>query len=126
VEQELKSEKAPRLAIVGPCASGKSTLATALKAAGYEVRQPAQEHSYVQAMWQQLTNPDVLIYLDVDDANILKRRPYVDSGPERLLEQRQRLSHARQHCDLYLDTSNLTLVQVRAQVLRFLHQFLDG
>jgi deoxyadenosine/deoxycytidine kinase len=112
------------LAIVGPCTSGKSSLANALQAAGYEVRQPAQEHSYVPYMWQRMSQPDLLIYLDVDDANCTKRRPYVEASPRRLAEQRQRLSHAYQHCDLYLDTSDLTLAQVEAQVLGFLHRAL--
>ena len=62
---ESDSEPALRLALVGPCASGKSTLATYLKAAGYIVRQPTQEHSFVPDMWQKMSKPDILIYLDV-------------------------------------------------------------
>ncbi len=125
-QNKLSQTKSLRLAIVGPCASGKSSLATALRAAGYEVRQPAQEHSYVPFMWQRMSRPDLLIYLDVNDANITKRRPYVDIGRQHLAEQRQRLLHAYQHCDFYLDTSDLTLAQVEAQVFHFLHQVLDG
>ncbi|MBE2200014.1 MAG: hypothetical protein IAE79_15475 [Anaerolinea sp.] len=106
-----------RIAIVGPCASGKTTLANALRASGYTVRQPAQEHSYVPNMWQRLTQPDLLIYLDVDYAAIQNRRPKMGGGQERLDEQQQRLAHARQHCDIYLNTSDLTLEQVVAHVL---------
>lgn len=114
------SGKPLRIAIVGPCAAGKTTLANALKAVGYEVRQPAQEHSYVPDMWRRMSNPDVLIYLDIDYANSKARRPYRDEPPQRLEEQRKRLALARQHCDLYLDTSNLTPDQVKAKVFSFL------
>jgi shikimate kinase len=118
-----QTDRPLRVALVGPCASGKSTLAKALHAAGYEARQPAQEHSYVPAMWQKLTQPDILIYLDVDYETIVARRPKNAGSPQRLDEQHRRLSHARQHCDFYLDTSNLSMVEVQNQVLSFLTQF---
>jgi shikimate kinase len=120
-----KNDRPLRVALVGPCTSGKSTLAKALRAAGYEARQPAQEHSYVPAMWQKLTQPDILIYLDVDYENVMVRRPKNPGSPERLAEQHQRLNHARQHCDFYLDTSAFTSAEVQAQVLTFLSQFSD-
>jgi shikimate kinase len=118
-----QTDRPLRVALVGPCASGKSTLAKALHAAGYEARQPAQEHSYVPAMWQKLTQPDILIYLDVDYETIVVRRPKNAGSPQRLDEQHRRLSHARQHCDFYLDTSNLSMVEVQNQVFSFLTQF---
>jgi chloramphenicol 3-O-phosphotransferase len=93
-----------------------------LRSAGYEARQPAQEHSYVPTMWQKLTQPDVLIFLDVDYESVVARRPKNPGSPQRLAEQQQRLSHARQHCDFYLDTSRLSVAEVQAQVLAFLQQ----
>ena len=116
-------KKPLRLALVGPCSSGKSTLAPVLEQIGYEVRQVAQEHSYVPNMWQRLSKPDILIYLDVDYATAQARRPYTDGGPQRLAEQHRRLQHARQHCDFYFDTSNLTPRQVQQKVLEFLQAF---
>jgi deoxyadenosine/deoxycytidine kinase len=113
--------RAPRVAIVGPCTSGKSTLAQALRDVGYDARQPAQEHSYVPEMWQKLTQPDLLIYLDVDYENVVARRPKNPGNPQRLQEQNRRLAHARQHADLYLHTADLTAKQVREQVIRFLN-----
>jgi nicotinamide riboside kinase len=106
--------------IVGPCVSGKSTLAHALNAAGYEARAISQEHSYVPHMWQRITGPDVLIYLDVDYAAAKARRPRIDWGPERLVQQADRLAHARAHCDLYLDTSTLDEAGVATKILSFL------
>lgn len=108
-----------RISVVGPCSSGKSALTTELRQVGYTVRQPAQEHSYVADMWQKLTQPDLLIYLDVDYEAALARRP-TTTTPQRLVEQHERLDHARQHCDLYLDTSDLTADGVKTAVFQFL------
>ncbi len=105
-----------RVAVVGPCASGKSTLVSALRAAGYEARHPAQEHSFVKDMWQRLVDPDVLIYLDLSYESYRERRPRDDAGPEYLEMQRARLAHARAHADLVLDTSFKTPAEVWAEV----------
>ena len=108
------------IAVVGPCSSGKSSLTKTLKAAGYEARHPAQEHSYVPTMWQRITQPDLLIYLDVDYKNVRLRRPHIDGGPERLAEQHHKLRHAREWCDFYLDTSGLSVDEVETAVFTFL------
>lgn len=115
-------ESSPRVAVVGPCAAGKSTLIAALQAAGYQTHHPAQEHSYVPDMWQRMTHPDALIYLDVSYAVSRLRRPHQDRGPEEFEAQRQRLAHARAHCDLYLDTSELTADRVSEAALAFLSE----
>jgi thymidylate kinase len=107
------------IAVVGPCSAGKSLLVAELRRQGYEARQPAQEHSYVADMWRRLRQPDLLIYLDVDYAAAQARRP-TTTTPQRLAEQRVRLSHARQHCDFYLDTSGMTVDEVKTAVLDFL------
>jgi RNase adaptor protein for sRNA GlmZ degradation len=114
------TDRALRVAIVGPCSAGKSTLRPAVTAAGYEVRQPAQEHSLVPDMWLRMSRPDILIYLDVSYVEARRRRPHIDGGPQRLAEQHRRLNHARARCNLYVDTSELTPAQVRDQVLSFL------
>ncbi len=115
------TSKTLRIAVVGPCSCGKSTLTRALKAAGYNARHPAQEHSYVPNMWQRITQPDVLIYLDVDYPNVRLRRPHIDGGPQRLADQRHLLRHARENCDFYLDTSGLSVVEVETAVFNFLN-----
>ena len=111
-----------RIALVGPCSSGKTILADVLKQAGYHVRQPAQEHSLVPDMWQRLSQPDILIYLDVDYENARQRRPHHDGGPQRVAEQHRRLAHARRHCHYYLDSSPLSPIEVQQEVLQFLSQ----
>lgn len=108
-----------RIAVVGPCAAGKSTLVRRLRALGYDAHEPAQEHSGVPNMWQRITKPDVLIYLDAGLETIAQRRR-IDWGQDYLDELNRRLRHARQHADLYLPTDDLTPEQVLQQVCEFL------
>ncbi len=108
------------IGIVGPCSAGKSALARALRADGYTVKEIRQEHSGVPAMWKIITNPDVLIYLDVskDEA---ARREHLDQPSSWWDEEREvRLVHAREHCNLYIDTTTLTPEEVAAQAKEFL------
>jgi thymidylate kinase len=107
--------------VVGPCASGKSVLAAGLRRLGYEAFSAAQDHSFVPDMWQRLNPPDVLIYLDVDLATA-HRRGRMGTGWDQdyLDEQHHRLRHARRHCDLYLQTSQLTEEEVLARAVAFL------
>jgi deoxyadenosine/deoxycytidine kinase len=108
-----------KIGIVGPCAAGKTTLANNLRQAGYDAHAIAQEHSQVQTMWQQIGQPDVLIYLDAALATICERLN-VDWEPSYLDEQNRRLTHARAHADLMLATDGLTREQVAARVVDFL------
>lgn len=112
--------RSPRIAVVGACASGKSTLIDALREEGFEARHVAQEHSYVPHMWQRITRPDILIYLDVDYETIMARRPHFNFKPDDLVQQNDRLAHAREHCDFYLDTTGLTPAEVQEKTLKFL------
>jgi deoxyadenosine/deoxycytidine kinase len=107
------------IGIVGPCGAGKTTLATHLRNLGYRVRHIAQEHSYVPYMWQKLTNPNILIYLDVSYESTLLRRK-LNWSPEEFEEQLRRLSHARQHADLVIDTDPLDAQGVLQKALDFL------
>lgn len=95
------------IVIVGPCAAGKSTLARGLENAGWQARQIAQEHSYVPTMWQQISQPDVLIYLDASYESC-SRRKSLDWTRREYLAQKERLEHARRHADIYLDSDGLS------------------
>ncbi len=111
--------EAPRVAVVGPCASGKSTLVAALREQGYDALAVGQEHSGVPFLWR-LGEPDLVIFLDVDIPTSGQRRNSV--WPTVLFETQQaRLANARQHADLYLDTSPLTAHQVAENALTFLN-----
>lgn len=115
-------ERPLRVAIVGPCTAGKSTLVKRLREAGYEARHVAQEHSYVPDMWKRITNPDVLIYLDVTYESARQRR-IIYWGADVIEVETQRLVHARQNCDLYIPTDQYTADEVAAQALTFLASF---
>ena len=107
------------IGVVGPCGAGKSTLVAGLKAQGYHTRHIAQEHSYVPDMWKRLTNPDILIYLDVSYENTILRRK-LDWTYAEYAEQVNRLRHARQHADLYLDSDPLTVDEVLYTAITFI------
>jgi deoxyadenosine/deoxycytidine kinase len=110
------------IGIVGVCASGKSTLVKGLEARGYRTRHIAQEHSYVKDMWKRITNPDLLIYLDVSYPTTIQRRNLNWTEADYAEEQR-RLVHAREHADLYVNTDPLSIEEVLEQVIRFIVTF---
>lgn len=115
-------EKHGRLiGIVGPCAAGKTTLVAGLADHGYQARGIAQEHSFAPSMWQRITNPDLLIYLDVSYENTLQRRQLNWTQAE-YDEQLYRLRHAREHADLSIDTNPLTISEVLDRVINFLER----
>jgi deoxyadenosine/deoxycytidine kinase len=107
------------IGVVGPCGSGKSTLIAGLKKHGYHCRHIAQEHSHVKYMWKHITNPDVLIFLDCSYENSTTRRK-LNWLPADHEEQQHRLSHAREHANIVIDTNLLTPAEVLAQVLGYL------
>lgn len=71
-------------------------------------------------LWKRFSKADVLIYLDAQVQTIAARQQRSDWTQERLDVQRQRLAHAREHCDLYLATDDLTREEVAEGVKGFL------
>ena len=118
-KDEPASPTAPLIGVVGPCASGKSTLIEGLNRLGYRTRHIAQEHSYVKDMWERLTDPDILVFLDASYASTCQRRK-LDWTEADWQEQQNRLSHARAHADLYLDTDELSVDEVFKAVVTFI------
>ena len=114
------SRRAPLVGVVGPCGSGKSTLIAGLEQDGYTCRHIAQEHSYVQAMWQKIAKPDILIFLEASFPVSTARRKLTWQKDDHD-EQYRRLTHARQHADLVIDTDPLTPEEVLQTALNFLH-----
>ena len=109
--------------VLGPCSSGKSTLVGRLRDDGYTVREIRQEHSRVPDMWRRITNPDILIYLDVtiECAVVRERLSTPSSWWEH--ERTVRLAHARAHCDLYIDTTALSPDEVYRRAAGFLSEW---
>jgi deoxyadenosine/deoxycytidine kinase len=115
----LINRSTPLVGVVGPCGSGKSTLIAGLEQHGYTCRHIAQEHSYVQAMWQKIANPDVLIFLDASFPVSTARRKLTWQKNDHD-EQYRRLAHARGHAHVVIDTDPLTPEQVLQKALSFL------
>ena len=102
--------------IVGPCGAGKSTLAEGLKNHGYGARAIAQEHSFVPDMWQRLTAPDILVFLQAS-CQVGARRRKMSWTEKEWQEQQHRLRHARQYAGIYIDTDNMDIPGVLSHVL---------
>jgi hypothetical protein len=106
----------PKIVIVGPCASGKSTLAANLGARGLDARVTGQEHSEIKTLWQR-QDPDILVGLNLDLATLRQRRG--QSWSQSLFDtQQRRLQHAFAAAHLLLDTAKLSEGEVTDRVLQ--------
>ena len=114
----------PLIVIVGPCGAGKTTLAEGLQRYGYRARAIVQEHSFVKDMWQRLTSPDVLIFLQASCMVGGKRRRLRWTEAE-WEEQQKRLEYAQEHADFYLNTDTLGIQEVLEIVLKYLQNKSD-
>jgi hypothetical protein len=107
-----------RVVVVGPCASGKSTLARGLRELGFEAIVCGQEHSDIPTLWRR-RGPDVLIVLQVDLETIRLRRGA--TWPAAILERQQRrLADAIASADLIVDATALDSAQVLAAAVQLL------
>jgi len=107
------------LGIVGVCGSGKSTLAAQLNALGYNTRHIAQEHSFVPNMWQRISNPDLLIFLEVSYPETKQRKNF-NWREKEYQQQIERIKHAYTHADLRIQTDDLSPKEILNRVLAFL------
>ena len=118
-EKEEPDSKIILVGVVGPCGSGKSTLIAGLENMGFRCRHIAQEHSYVPYMWERITNPALLIYLN-SSFEVSTQRRKLNWNEAEYREQLQRLAHARQHADLIIETDDLSSAQVLERALDFI------
>lgn len=100
-----------KIGVVGACGTGKSELVSRLNQHGYYALQIAQEHSFVPGMWQKLSKPDILIYLQASYRTTILRKKFHWTENE-YQEQLHRLRHAKANADLIVDTDQLTLDEV--------------
>lgn len=118
MSEDSSNRTQPRIGVVGPCKSGKSTLVRGLQQAGYEATQIAQEHSFAPRMWALIAQPDVLVFLDCQYETTLNRG--LNWALAEYEEQRPRLADARAHADLLLATDAAEPGEILQTVLDFL------
>ncbi len=114
----IRCKHSPRIVVLGPCASGKTTLVNSLLQLDVDAYLVAQEHSVIPRMFRR-RNPDVVVYLDVSYEELKKRRK-ISWFKKRLDAQHERLKIARIEADLYVNTDGLTPNEVRDRVIHFL------
>ena len=73
----------------------------------------------MQAMWQRIAKPDILIFLDASFPVSTARRKLNWRKTDHE-EQYRRLAHARQHANVVIDTDAITPEQVLQKVLDYL------
>jgi len=100
---------------VGNCVAGKSTLVDSLKKRGYDAVNIPQEHSVSRRFWRRLS-PDYLVYLYCS-LGVARQRRKFQWGQERMDQQWEILSEARENADLFVDTDALTQDEVLEQVI---------
>lgn len=114
----------PRIVVVGPCASGKSTLVANLQRAGLDAWVAGQEHSAVRALWAR-RNPDLVVALDLDLEHVRARRGGSWSA-DLYGTQHERLHDAFANADITLDTGVTSEQDVLAAVLDLVRKYRMG
>jgi molybdopterin-guanine dinucleotide biosynthesis protein len=107
-----------RVAVVGSCASGKTSVVARLREHDIDAWAVAQEHSGIPDLWRHL-GPERLVFLDTKLHTVRARRDD-ENWPEWIFNvQQERLSDARTHADVVVMTDDLTLDDV---VITILHK----
>jgi len=104
--------------VVGPCASGKSTLVRGLISHGIDARFCAQEHSAVPTLWRHHGRPTLIGLRAQLETIRIRRQPRWSKA---LYEaQLGRLADAYANADLLIETDGLSSGAVLEEALRFL------
>jgi broad-specificity NMP kinase len=105
-----------RVAVVGTCASGKSSVVAALRDRGFDAYAVAQEHSAIPTLWAHLA-PDRVVFLEASLATVRQRR-HADAWPEWIYAvQRERLDDARANADVIIATDDLSVDAIADEVI---------
>ncbi|MEX2425862.1 MAG: hypothetical protein WD401_03775 [Thermomicrobiaceae bacterium] len=104
-----------KIAVVGGCASGKTTIVRELRSRGLNAYVVGQEHSGVAGLWKH-QEPDVLVFLYVELESVRARRDH--NWPEWLYRtQQQRLQCAYEAASIRVNTSKLSVEQALTSIL---------
>jgi hypothetical protein len=122
--RDTRPVSAPRIAVIGHCAAGKSTLVNGLRDAGIDAHASAQEHSVIPHLWKHL-HPDLLIFLDVDLETVQQRRG--GSWPATIfMLQERRLAPSRSLADLEIKTSQTNVEETLTKALELAEAWRKG
>lgn len=93
---------AARIAVVGVCGSGKSTIVEHLRRRGYDAYVVSQEHSIIRDLWKH-REPSALVFLEARLETVRARRNR--EWPRWIYElQQDRLADARTHATIRVET----------------------
>ncbi len=106
--------------IVGVCAAGKTTLVERLRGRGFKVATVSQEHSTNPYLWQR-ARPYFLVVVDCNLETARERRNS-NIHPARFAGQKEKLQQAREQCDFYLQTDNLSVEESAGQIIGALQE----
>lgn len=103
------------IVVVGPCASGKSTLVRGLTSLGYAARVCAQEHSEVPTLWRHQGIP-VLVALTAELETVrLRRDPRWPIAVH--AAQIRRLTSAFANADVVIATDHVSSADVLVEAV---------
>lgn len=113
-----------RVAVVGVCGSGKTTIVGRLRALGLDAFAVGQEHSIIPALWNH-TGPDHVVVLDISLEGLRARRGA--NWPDSIFAlQQERLADARAHAAVIVRTDLYTEDDTVRQILAALEKADEG
>jgi hypothetical protein len=107
-----------RIVVIGPCASGKTSLTTRLQRMGYDALACGQEHSEIAELWRH-QQPDVVIGLRIE-LNTLRQRRSPEWSEAIYARQIARLESGYRSADLVIDCDAIDQGAVMDQVVAWL------
>ncbi len=114
------TERAARIAVVGVCGSGKTTIVDQLKRRGYDAYVVSQEHSIIRDLWNH-HEPAVLVLLDVRLETVRARRN--KEWPRWMYDlQQDRLTDARAHATVTIETDDRSIEETVEMISRVVEQ----
>ncbi len=114
------TERAPRIAVVGVCGSGKTTIVERLRKRGYDAYVVSQEHSIIRDLWNH-QKPAALVFLDIRLETAQARRN--KEWPRWMYDlQQDRLADARAHATVTIETDNRSIEETVDLITQALKQ----
>jgi adenylate kinase len=100
-------ERVARIAVVGVCGSGKTTIVEQLRRMGYDAYVVSQEHSIIRDLWNH-REPAALVFLEARLETVRARRD--KEWPRWIYElQQDRLADARAHATVTIETDGRSI-----------------